>query len=319
MNHKSIGGYFELELPQGAEYHSGAIALNTGRNCLEYILRVRGYKHVYLPFYSCDVLLEPFKKLDIRYSFYHINESLEISTPISLSDGEALLYINYYGLKQDYIDSLSAEYGQRLIVDNTQAFYAHPIQGIDTFYSCRKFFGVSDGAYLYCDKSLGIDLEQDRSWDRMTHLLKRLDISPEAAYADFARQDELLKGNPMRSMSPLTRRIMMSIDYQRVKNKRRENYTVLDSALKQRNAISLPIDNNAVPMVYPFLTTDPDLRQRLIDNKVYVATYWPNVTNKGSQDTWEYALSCNLLPLPVDQRYGTEEMNTITKIITEWI
>lgn len=315
MNHKSIGGYFGLELPLTAEYHSSAIALNTGRNCLEYILRVRGYKHVYLPFYSCDVLLEPFKKLGIRYSFYHINESLEISTPISLGDGEALLYINYYGLNQRYVDALSAEYGQRLIVDNTQAFYAHPIQGIDTFYSCRKFFGVSDGAYLYCDKSLGIDLEQDRSWDRMTHLLKRLDISPEAAYADFARQDELLKGNPMRSMSPLTRRIMMSIDYQRVKNKRRENYTVLDSALKQRNAISLPMDSDATPMVYPFLTTDPCLRQRLIDNKVYVATYWPNVMEWVGHDSLEYTLTCNLVLLPVDQRYGSHDMKRLLSLV----
>ena len=315
MNHKSIGGYFELELPQGAEYHSGAIALNTGRNCLEYILRVRGYKHVYLPFYSCDVLLEPFKKLDIRYSFYHINESLEISTPISLSDGEALLYINYYGLKQDYIDSLAKRHGSQLIADNTQAFFARPVGGIDTFYSCRKFFGVPDGAYLYCDKSLDMELEQDRSWDRMTHLLKRVDISSEAAYADFTRQDELLKDNPIRVMSPLTRRIMMSIDYKIVKNKRRENYMVLASALKQRNGISLPMDSDAVPMVYPFLTTLSEQRQHLIDNKVYVATYWPNVKDWSAHDTLDYTLSCNMLPLPVDQRYGIEDMKLLLSLV----
>ena len=32
----SIGGYFELELPQGEEYHKNAIRLNTGRNAFEY-------------------------------------------------------------------------------------------------------------------------------------------------------------------------------------------------------------------------------------------------------------------------------------------
>jgi hypothetical protein len=31
----SIGGYFELELPCGEEYHQGAIRLNTGRNAFE--------------------------------------------------------------------------------------------------------------------------------------------------------------------------------------------------------------------------------------------------------------------------------------------
>ena len=314
-HHKSIGGYFGLELPQGAEYHGNAIALNTGRNCLEYILRARDYRRVYLPLYSCDVLLEPFGKLGIDYTFYHINEHLELAEDIILGDGEALLYVNYYGLKQRHVETLAERYGKRLIVDNTQAFYARPIEDIDTFYSCRKFFGVADGAYLYCDKPLDIDLERDRSWDRMTHLLKRVDISPEAAYADFTRQDELLKGNPMRTMSTLTRRIMMSIDYPQASDKRRENFTVLDSALKHRNAIALPMDSDAVPMVYPFLTTDPGLRQRLIDNKVYVATYWPNVKEWGGHDTLEYTLSCNLLPLPVDQRYGTEDMKRILQLI----
>ena len=163
----SIGGYFELELPQKAEYHKSALALNTGRNCLEYILRARGYKKVYLPYYSCEVLLEPFNKLDVEYCFYHINGSLELEQLVTLQDGEALLYINYFGLKQDYVASLSATYGKQLIVDNTQAFYAKPIKGIDTFYSCRKFFGVADGAYLYCSQSLDIELEQDQSWERM--------------------------------------------------------------------------------------------------------------------------------------------------------
>lgn len=315
MNHKSIGGYFELELPQGAEYHSGAIALNTGRNCLEYILRVRGYKHVYLPFYSCDVLLEPFKKLDIRYSFYHINESLEISTPISLSDGEALLYINYYGLKQDYIDSLAKRYGSQLIADNTQAFFARPVGGIDTFYSCRKFFGVPDGAYLYCDRSLKQDLQQDRSWERMDYLLKRIDVSTEEAYVDFCEHEEHLIGNPIRKMSNLTSRIMSSIDYQRVAQCRRNNYKLLYKTLNKKNSVSLPLLDDAVPMVYPFLTDDRNLRQRLIDSKIYVARYWPNVLDWCDEHSNEFKLTNQLLSLPVDQRYGTEEMKRIIELI----
>lgn len=315
MNHKSIGGYFELELPQGAEYHSGAIALNTGRNCLEYILRVRGYKHVYLPFYSCDVLLEPFKKLDIRYSFYHINESLEISTPISLSDGEALLYINYYGLKQDYIDSLAKRYGSQLIADNTQAFFARPVGGIDTFYSCRKFFGVPDGAYLYCDRSLKQDLQQDRSWERMDYLLKRIDVSTEEAYVDFCEHEEHLIGNPIRKMSNLTSRIMSSIDYQRVAQCRRNNYKLLHKTLNNKNSVSLPLLDDAVPMVYPFLTDDRNLRQRLIDSKIYVARYWPNVLDWCDEHSNEFKLTNQLLPLPVDQRYGQEEMAKIASLI----
>ena len=135
-----IGGYFSLELPRFEEYHKDAIRLNTGRNCLEYILSARGYKKVYIPYYTCDVVLEPFKKLGIPYENYHVNIHLEIQDEIALKTGEALLYTNYYGLKQRYTEKLAKQYGNCLIVDNTQAFYAKPIDGIDTFYTCRKFF-----------------------------------------------------------------------------------------------------------------------------------------------------------------------------------
>lgn len=304
-----------MELSQGSEYHSSAIALNTGRNCLEYILRVRGYKKLYLPYYSCEVLLEPIMKLGIEHVFYHIDERLEIDGNIHLGDGEALLYINYFGLKQDYVETLAAKFGKRLVIDNTQAFYAQPVQGIDTFYSCRKFFGVSDGAYLYCDQPLDMELEQDHSWDRMTHLLKRIDVSPEAAYNDFSRQDDHLKDNPIRSMSQLTRRIMASIDYDIVKTKRRENYLLLESALSKKNGISLTLSNDAVPMVYPYLSTDPELRHRLIDSKIYVATYWPNVVDWCDDNSNEYKLTKYLLPLPIDHRYAKHELNHIFELI----
>lgn len=308
---KPIGGFFELELTQGTEYHSEAISLNTGRNCLEYILRVRGYKRVYLPYYSCEVLLEPFNKLGTEYTFYHINERLELDEDIQLQDGEALLCINYFGLKQDYIVTLAAKYGQQLIVDNTQAFFALPIDGIDTFYSCRKFFGVADGAYLYCGKSLEMELVQDQSWDRMDYLLKRIDLSPQAAYADFRTRSSELRNSPIKTMSNLTHRIMASIDYQQVAQRRRDNYRLLDETLKDKNRISLPLADDAVPMVYPYLTTDPELRQRLIDNKIYVATYWPNVLDWCNEGNTEYQLTRLSLPLPIDQRYGEDRIKRI--------
>ena len=311
----SIGGYFELELPQGTEYHSNAIALNTGRNALEYILRVRGYQRVYLPYYSCEVLLEPFEKLGVDYTFYHINVNLEADFQESLHSDEAILYINYFGLKQDHVKALAQRYGKQLIVDNTQAFYAHPIDGIDTFYSCRKFFGVPDGAYLYCDQKLDADLEQDYSCVRMIHLLKRIDVSAEAAYADFREQSVKLKNNPIRKMSQLTHRIMSSIDCGGVTERRRQNYQLLDAAIGNDNGITLPLSADVVPMVYPFLTTDQQLRHRLIDNKVYVATYWPNVLDWVNTNSTEYTLTTQLLPLPIDQRYNEEEIQRIIELI----
>ena len=309
-----IGGYFSLELPQREEYHKNAIRLNTGRNCLEYILRARGYKKVYIPFYTCDVVLEPFKKLGIPYEYYHIDIHFEICDRFTLKEGEALLYTNYYGLKQRYVEQLAAKVGNRLIVDNTQAFYAKPVAGIDTFYTCRKFFGVPDGAYLYTDKLLDVELEQDQSYERMLSLTKRIDLSPEAGYQDFRDTSKALVGQPIMRMSKLTQRIMQGIDYEAVAERRRANYLMLNEALGKENNLELRLEDDAVPMVYPYLVPVKGLREKLIENKVFVARYWPSVLECTTPDDIDYLLAYQMQPLPIDQRYGLEEMKRIVKI-----
>ena len=116
-------------------------------------------------------------------------------------------------------------------------------------------------------------------------------------------------------MSQFTRRIMMSIDYEQVVARRRGNYRMLDEALHDKNGIKLPLAADAVPMVYPFLTGDDSLRQRLIDNKVFVATYWPNVLDCCDEGCNDYQLTKHLLPLPIDQRYDEVDMKRIIELI----
>lgn len=313
---EAIGGYFSLELPQLEEYHKDALRLNTGRNCLEYILRTRGYKKIFVPYYTCEAVMEPITKLDIPYEYYHVDIHLEIRDRFTLKTDEALLYTNYYGLKQRYVEQLAEKIGPRLIIDNTQAFYAKPLPGIDTFYTCRKFFGVADGAYLYCDAVLDEEIEQDYSYDRMAHLLKRVDLSAEEGFADFRRVDDGLDNQPIRKMSKLTQRMMQSIDYEAIAKKRKKNYLMLHETLGGENNLELPLELDAVPMVYPYLTLVKGLRERLIENKIFVARYWPNVLDWTLQNDLEYKLSNQMTPLPIDQRYDEVEINRIIEIIT---
>ena len=307
----AIGGYFSLELPQREEYHKHAIRLNTGRNCLEYILRVRGYKKVYVPYYTCEAVMEPINKLGIPYEFYHIDVHFEIRDRFTVKEGEALLYTNYFGLKQRYVEQLAERIGSHLIVDNTQAFYAKPIPGIDTFYTCRKFFGVPDGAYLYCDKELDEEIEQDYSYDRVAHLVKRIDLSAEDGFKDFRRVDDGLDNQPVRKMSKLTQRMVQSIDYEAAAQRRRANFLILHKALGKENNLELQLEDDAVPMVYPFLVPIKGLREKLIENKIFVARYWPNVLDWTINDDIEYLLAFQMQPLPIDQRYGEKEMKYI--------
>lgn len=310
----AIGGYFGLELRKGEHYHLNALRLNTGRNCFEYILRARNYKHVWIPYYTCEVMLEPLNKLHIPYSFYRINEQLEPQTLPNLQEHEAFLYTNYYGLKQAAVERLATHYGHQLIVDNAQAFFAPRIDGIDTFYTSRKFFGVPDGAYLYTNKSLNIEIEIDDSYHRMSHLLKRIDKDAEFGFADYQKHEEELCNQPIKQMSHLTERLLESIDYMAVQQKRIENYKILQEALQSTNQLSLN-PGDVVPMVYPLWTTKSHaLRKLLQEQRIYIATYWPNV-NKWNSPALEQLLCSNLLPLPIDQRYDKQHLEIIINCI----
>lgn len=309
---KEIGGYFELELRQGKHYHQGALQLNTARNCFEYILRARKYSKIYIPYYTCEVLLEPIIKCNVEYEFYPIDLTLEPKTLPILHSNEAFLYTNYYGLKQAYIETLAAHYGSQLIVDNSQAFFAPALSDIDTFYSARKFFGVPDGAYLYTTAPTDLSLPTFVSFHNMGHLLVRADSNAEAGYKAFQDNEEALCHAPISIMSNLSQKILCGIDYEQVQQQRRDNYQTLAAALGKSNKLQLTLPVDDVPMVYPFLTTDDTLRARLIQNKIFIPTYWQNVLQwTNEQQFLERQLVQYLLPLPIDQRYNAQDMQII--------
>lgn len=315
---KSFGNCLELDLRCGKHYHEGAIRLNTGHHCLQYLIKAKQYKKIYIPYYTCQIIPDVAKVCNIRYEFYSINDMFEPVKDYRLLSDEAFLYTDYYALKPDTVIRLADIYKSQLIVDNSFAFYSKPIPGIDTFYTARKFFGVPDGAYLYTDTLLTENIEQDKlSHERMMHLLKRIDVSIEAAHADYVANELMLDelDRPIQKMSNLTEKLLMGIDYESIKEKRIENYLFLDSALKNDNLLKIDLPKDAVPMIYPFLNSKNDLRKRLIGNKVYVPTFWHNVFDWCSSDQPEYFLSENIMPLPVHQQYDRETMSQILELL----
>jgi len=314
-NRDSIGGYFELETNQISGYHANALAINTARNGLEYILLVKNIKKLYIPYFTCNVLLEPLNKLGIVYEFYKIDENLEAVFDFNnVKKNEAFLYTNYFGLKDEFIEHLVLKC-KNLIIDNAQAFFAKPIEGVATIYSARKFFGVADGAYLYCNKHLDRIFETDVSIERMSHLLIRKDISAELGYGHFVTNDLSLINQPIKLMSKLTKSILQSIDYDTIAKIRIENFNILHEILGNINELNIQSLNSSVPMVYPFWSKDLTLRKRLLENRIYTAIYWSNVKEWCKVDELEYSLTEEIVHLPIDQRYGKRDMELIINTV----
>lgn len=318
-----IGGYFGWELPHGVGHfpNDGGVLVNSGHSALEMVNNVLGdMRKVLVPYYTCDIVTFTLQRCGVEYEFYHINRDLEIEALPDLAEDEYLIYTNYFGIKDKYTLRLAGLYGGKLIVDNAQALFTKPIDGCHTIYSPRKFVGVADGGMAFSpmmDKSRKLPLST--SYGISSHLLKRLDGQVTDGYADFKANGKALRNEQCKWMSLMTERHLRSLDYGGIKQTRKENFIYLHEHLKDSNKLPLmkTVDITAFecPMVYPYYTDDPSLRKKLIDRRIFVAQYWPNVLEWCKPGDEEYALCQHLLPLPIDQRYGREDMERIVKLI----
>ena len=312
---KPIGGFFELETgaPRGA-YHTNTLALTNGRTCLHLLLQQTRPRKVHLPYYACDSLIQPVVQAGIPHDFYAIDDHLE---PVGINVGadECLVYINYFGLHSAAVLRLAQQYGSRLIVDNTQAFFEKGMPGIASFNSARKFFGVPDGGYLY--GSAGPDYAPPNADIRCDHLIDRLLGKQSQAYAEYAAA-EAAQGCDIKGISVLSARLLDSVDYVAAAHKRRRNFGVYQDRLAALNQLACPMSPGAVPFCYPLLLKNPFPRERLFAQNIFVPRLWNEVQHRIPEGfLFEKQLARNLLPLPLDQRYDEADCLRVIDAVTE--
>lgn len=317
---KDIGGYFSLELPSNEDFIFSDLAnmqyelLNTGRNAFEYILTLTKVSKIYIPYFTCDVLLEPILKLKIEYVFYDVDDYLEPIFDFNIiKSTDTFLYTNYFGIKTKYIKDNLLSKIPNLIIDNAQALFSKPYDKTYQFYSPRKFLGLPDGGIVIGPNKLDKYFSKDISYGRMSHLLKRIDLTAEDAYDDFQYNDGSLSNQAIKRMSTLTEKIFGSIDFVNTKQIRIENFEYVHKRLCKFNDLKITLTDEDVPMVYPFRTKKKHLRQWLIQNRIYCATYWPNVQLWCDNSKNAYWLTEEIIAIPIDQRYNTIDMNNIIK------
>lgn len=311
---KEIGGYLELDKYHLPMLYEDAIALNSGRNCLAYLIQKKGIKRIWIPKFLCASVSDVCRREGCEVCYYSIGIDF---TPILAPTDDWVYFVNYYGqVNNDRIRVHKKQYSN-LIVDNVQAYYQPPVEGLDTIYTCRKYFGVSDGAFLYTDAELE-ELEQDESFERVKFLLGRFERTASEFYSEFVNGEEEFSNFPVRRMSKLTYNFLHGINYEIVKNKRTENFSYLHANLKGVNKLNLSIPAGAY--MYPlYIENGLEIRKKLQAKKIYIPTLWPDVFNLCSEYELEYDMAKNILPIPVDQRYGTEDMEYIVEEVMKCI
>jgi len=313
MIEKEYFGFIEFNLKQKAEYHKNYIKLNCARQAINYIIKAHGYKKVFLPYYICHTVYDV---LEVDYEFYYLNEDLTPKIkPSALKKDSAIIYPNYFGTNASKVLQIISDY-KNVIIDSTQAFF-HKIKNCDVVYSPRKFFWVTDGAYLNCSKKLNLKLEPDTSYQRMLPLFKRIELGSNAAYQNNLSNEDEITNSGMKKMSILTDKILHSIDYKEISEIRKRNFSYIHKKLGKINEMKIEISKSDVPMVYPFLIKNDKLREKLLKNKIYIPHWWKEVIKNVDKNSYENYLSNNLIPLPIDHRYDRKDLDFIVSEITK--
>ena len=312
---REIGGYIEFETFNGHALHEELTGLNSGRSCLAYLIETKRIRAVALPYFLCDSVKELCEKKGLRIRYYRTGMDFKPEIT-ALLQNEWLYVVNYYGqLTSADLADLKNRYG-RVIIDNAQAYFEEPLQNTDTIYTCRKYFGVSDGAFLATDEKLTRELPEDRSADRLGFLFGRFEGRASDYYGQYAANNARFANEPVKSISRLTLNFLRAIDYGTVKQRRTENFDYFHQRLKSVNLLNLRVPEGA--FAYPLMLKNAEtIRKKMIDRKIYVPLLWPNVLSETSAETTDYALAASVLPLPCDQRYGKEECGYICTSLEE--
>ena len=314
---KEIGGYMELEHFQGNELYPDLLKFNLARTAFVWLLRNINHNRVFIPRYICNSVPDSAVDAGFKVVFYSLDTDLEpVYDRHDRPGPEDVMYVvNYYGqFTEDRINRYRSEY-KNLVIDNAQALYAPPVSGVHTIYSPRKFLGLSDGAYLSTTVRKGNgDIPVDRSSGRFSYLLGRFEGNARDHYGEMLKASAEFDSVTPKRMSLLTENTLKAIDYEYVKQKRLDNYHEISMLLHSDNPFNRSLPE--CPFAYPYYCENGiQLRKYLAQKSIFVPTNWNYLTEILDPDDLGYEWSCNILPLPVDQRYGREDMRIISDAV----
>lgn len=325
-----IGSFLELQFDTDREWHKDGnyerlqvARLNSGRAAIYHAFKCLNAKTIYLPYYQCDTVREFLSKKGVQIKYYSIDEDFApMLDSVKTDESSAILIVNYYGIFSFERMSQLVNCYKNVIIDNSQAFFANPIDSCMNVYSARKFVGVPDGAYVIGENALENydSYRQGYSSDTAGFLLQRHEYGCEGkVYQSRMINEHRIDNEDIMKMSVLTRKILDGTDYQFIIEKRKNNF---EYACKLFNSINL-IDvkkfygNDIVPMVYPLVIEDERALNRLLEAKHFQGHWWSYLTSEMSENTFEHWLSKFMIPITIDQRYGKKELDFLKEIISK--
>lgn len=307
-----------LDTPDIYTYSSGRAALY---QILKYLRQEKNITHVLLPDYLCCSIIVPVKSLKLDYSFYPINENLELELesfkPLYKKDS-AVLIINYFGLK-DISAQIQAvrtlDENAFIIEDDVQAYYEFikPLDGVDfKFTSLRKTFAVPDGGLVKTKHQLPRVTTPNTfgQYKAAAALLKSMregNFNDQIYLELFEKGESLIDSELECGMSLITEKLYSFLNDEHIKVRRLNNARYILERLDELGIQPiLPLTDDHVPLFIPiFLNNRDAVRKAMFKNEIFCPVHWPL---GGLELRRGKIMAEKELSLIIDQRYGQKEM-----------
>lgn len=336
---KADAAPFELEAPgcRGTD----SVWLSTGRSAISFALEEARRRNPELgrtalvPPFTCHTVVQPFLDAGYTVRSYPVDRALCTDGNALLHDAEeagasVVLVHRYFGF-----DTLPGcgealeELRKRDVVtieDRTQCLYSGfgALPADFLIGSIRKWAGMPDGGFAVCRE--GVFPEKPSEPDAALEAAKIAagtakylylfeNTGEKDAFLKLYREAEdiLDRQNRYYAAAGLSLRMQAALDRDALRQKRRENYRTLLEGLKDCPGVrplfsALP--ETAVPLYFP-LWVEGDraaLQAHLRDASIYAPVVWPRPDWLPPVCEEAEAFYEHLLCLPVDQRYGRDDM-----------
>ena len=314
--------------------------LSGGQSSLNFIvksLEIRPDEYILLPAYLCPTIVWNFDRNKVSYDFYKINFDLSIDkedlqAKIEKHNVRAVFFIDYFGFYHDSktLDYLSSLKNNRiaLIEDAAQMLWLERkgFIGDYIFNSYRKFLPI-DGSIVLSETTADYEGVQDEYYEYVN--MARMKITAYAKYGLgtveefaglFAKAEKAYgNGTQINGMMEISRYLLNKVDVDYIGKVRRNNFSYLFDRLSGLESIKPLIDKKGmaenIPLGFPILIRNRDrIKMDLRSKAIYCASHWPILEEK-----WVHGykgslyLAKNILTLPIDQRYGTEDLDRLVR------
>lgn len=338
--------YFQ-QLEQKFKSHS---YLTTGRGALMLVGQSieTDNKHIYIPAYSCESMVKPFKDCGWKVTLYPLNEDLTISQAFvdemvaNTEQRFAILTMNYFGVAGTKlkVEEIKTKRKDIVIIED----FTHCLFTLEEIYSekidyyvgsIRKSLGVADGAIVLSNHLLNeaVDVLESSFVTKRLKALKEKDdyiVEKKGVQKENFRQilgeaeSEIDEQITTEKMSDVSKKVLdnqaINSEWGGVRYKRNTNLKHLYKLIKDIEGIRFPFPegtslDNAYFMLPIMINNRDEIQRQFAQEGLYCQLLWPLSEEARTVCKTAANMEKEMLAIPIDQRYDFDDIEQIGHII----